>query len=72
MKPVLGFTRNALLRHSAERDSEALARHGADPGRLTVIVAGDTPVLRRGNPSTALLAPEDLTRLGTPEETVFL
>jgi NAD+ diphosphatase len=72
MKPILGFVHNPLVRHSSERDADALARHGADPGRLTVVIAGDNPVMRRGEPSTALLTPDDVARLGAAEEQVFL
>jgi NAD+ diphosphatase len=72
MKPILGFAQNALSRHSAEHDADALARHAADPTRLMVVIAGDSAVLRRGQPSTALLSPEDLARLGTPDEEVLL
>jgi NAD+ diphosphatase len=72
MKPILGFSKNALLRHSAERDAGALDRHAADPERLTIVFAGDNPVMRRGEPSTALLTPEEVSHLGRPEERVYL
>lgn len=72
MKPILGFAHNALSRHSAEHDPEALKRHGADPNRLVVVIAGDNPVMRRGEPSTALLTPADVARLDAPEEQAML
>ncbi|HEV2558360.1 MAG TPA: NAD(+) diphosphatase [Microvirga sp.] len=72
MKPTLGFARNPLHRHGAERDPAALERHAADPNRRIVVIAGENPVMRRGAPSTALLTPDDVARLGPPEAEVFL
>jgi NAD+ diphosphatase len=72
MRPILGYALNPLVRHSAERDPEALVRHAADPARLSVVIAGDNALMRRGEPGTALLGAGDLGRLGTPEEQVFL
>lgn len=71
-KPILGYALNPILRHSAERGPAALARYAAEPARLTVVIAGDNAVLRRGEPSTALLAAADVARLGLPEQQVFL
>jgi NAD+ diphosphatase len=53
----LGFARNPLLRHSAERDAGLLARHAADPRALTVLIAGDVPILRRDEAGTTALLP---------------
>jgi NAD+ diphosphatase len=55
-----------------ERDPEALARHAADPARLTVVIAGENAIMRRGEPSTALLTPDEVRRLRAPEEQVLL
>src|SRR5215204_2362647 len=43
----LGFVRNPLSRHSAERDHDLVARHLADAGALTIAIAGEIPILRR-------------------------
>lgn len=69
----LGFVTNPLLRHSAERDHDVLARYAGDPGAATVAIAGDVPILRRtGDGATALLARSDLDRIPGPHEQVFL
>jgi NAD+ diphosphatase len=47
--PSLGFALNGLIRHTSERGSEALERHRNDPDALTVLLAGDIPILRRGS-----------------------
>jgi NAD+ diphosphatase len=68
----LGFARNPLLRHSAERDAGLVARHAADPRALTVLVAGDVPILRRnGSGATGLLPLADAGRAAVREQ-VFL
>jgi NAD+ diphosphatase len=72
MKPILGYAENLLVRHSAERDPEALPRHAADPRRRVVLIAGDLAVLRAGEPATGLLAPAEAERAGAPEERIFL
>jgi NAD+ diphosphatase len=72
MKPVIGFAVNPLVRHSAERDPEALARAAEDPQAATILLAGDLPILRAGELGTALLDAADLERLPVHEERVFL
>jgi NAD+ diphosphatase len=72
MQPTLGYVTNPLTRHSAERDPQALARHAQDPDRLTVLVAGDIPILRAGEPATALLTPAEIGRAQDHFEEVFL
>src|SRR5919199_4598670 len=72
MQRTLGYVTNPLTRHSAERDPEALARHADDPDRLTVLVAGDVPVLRAGEPATALLSVAEVGRAPNHFEEVFL
>jgi NAD+ diphosphatase len=69
----IGFVINPLLRHSAERDSDQLARHAADPKARTTIIAGEVPVLRRnGSAHTGLLPLADLDRVSPPQEQAFL
>jgi NAD+ diphosphatase len=69
----LGFVRNPLVRHSAERDHELIARHMTNPTAQTVALAGDIPILRRnGAEATALLALADLDRAPDGQEQVFL
>jgi NAD+ diphosphatase len=69
----LGFVRNGLVRHSAERDRELMARHGADPRARTVALAGDIPILRRnGGDLTGLLPRGDLDRVAARHEEAFL
>jgi NAD+ diphosphatase len=72
MRPTLGYITNPLKRHSAERDPLALTRHVEDPDRLTVLVAGDIPILRAGEPATALLTPAEIGRAPNHCEEVFL
>src|SRR5215212_3601681 len=72
MRPTLGYVTNPLTRHSAERDPLALTRHVEDPDRLTVLVAGDIPILRAGEPATALLTPAEIGRAPNHFEEVFL
>ena len=40
---MLAYIRNPLLRHSAERDPAALARHAEDPRAAAVLIAGEYP-----------------------------
>lgn len=69
----LGFIGNTLLRHSAERDSDVLERHLADPQARTIAIAGDVPILRTdGRAMTALLPLSDLERACARHEQAFL
>jgi NAD+ diphosphatase len=69
----LGFAQNPLLRHSAERDNGLLARHAEDPKAVTILIAGDMPVLRRnGAGATALLPLSDARRASPVREQAFL
>ncbi|GGK40996.1 NAD(+) diphosphatase [Salinarimonas ramus] len=53
--PPLGFAVNGLVRHTSERGGEALARHAQDAHALSVLFAGDTPILRgEGDAASAL------------------
>jgi NAD+ diphosphatase len=72
IRASLGFVRNPLDRHSAERDG-AVARHAADPQAVTVAIAGEIPILRRtGETMTSLLPLGDLGRAGLRHEQAFL
>jgi NAD+ diphosphatase len=69
----LGFVRNPLLRHSAERSQDLLARYAAEPAARTVAIAGEVPILRRnGELATSLLPLADLERAPARREEVFL
>jgi NAD+ diphosphatase len=73
MTEGLGFVGNPLLRHSAERDAGLVARHAADPRAITVLIAGDVPILRRnGAGATGLLPLGDVGRAAAVREQVFL
>ncbi|HZH08761.1 MAG TPA: NAD(+) diphosphatase [Microvirga sp.] len=72
MTRSIGYITNPLVRHSAERDPEALAKAAADPGSALVLLAGDTPILRAGEPGTSLLPFSALNRLPAHKEQVFL
>jgi NAD+ diphosphatase len=72
MRPSLGFITNPLVRHSAERDPEALSRHAGDARTAHVVIAGDSPILRAGTPGTALLGSSELARIPDRHEQVFL
>ncbi len=72
MTRPIAYITNPLVRHSAERDPEALARFAGDPGTAMVLLAGDLPVLRAGEPGTGLLPAEALGRLPSHKEQVFL
>ena len=72
MSEGLGFIGNPLVRHSAERDAGLVARHAADPKALTVVIAGDVPILRRnGTLAKGLLRVQDADRAACREQ-VFL
>ena len=69
----LGFIRNPLLRHSAERDQGLLDRHAGDAQALTVAIAGEIPILRKnGSAMTGLLPLADLERAGAWHDHAFL
>lgn len=69
----IGFAHNPLLRHSGERDNGLSARHAADPRALTVLMAGDVPVLRReGAGMTGLCPVADAGRASAVREQAFL
>jgi NAD+ diphosphatase len=69
----IGFVINPLLRHSAERDSDQLARHAADPKALATVVAGELLILRRnGGAHTGLLPLADLGRVSPLQDQAFL
>jgi NAD+ diphosphatase len=69
----LGFVRSALLRHSAERGDGVLERHAGDSQARTILIAGETPVLRiAGDSATSLLPLADLARAPSWREQVFL
>lgn len=72
MTTPLGYITNPLVRHSAEHDPEALTRHAKDPQAAFVLLAGDLPVLRAGEPGSALLPASILERLPNHGEQVFL
>ncbi|HEX8167145.1 MAG TPA: hypothetical protein VF601_15350, partial [Beijerinckiaceae bacterium] len=72
IRASLGFIRNPLDRHSAERDG-AVAQHIANPEAVTIAIAGEIPILRRtGEAMTSLLALSDLDRAGARHEQAFL
>jgi NAD+ diphosphatase len=69
----LGYAINPLIRHSAERDGGLLARHARDPDALTVLIAGEAPVLRRnGVAATGLMPLADARRAGAVQEQALL
>lgn len=70
-KPI-GYITNPLVRHSSERDPGLLARFAGDSQTAMVIVAGDLPILRAGDPGTSLLSASVLSRLTAHREQVFL
>lgn len=72
MTPTIAYTTNRLVRHSVEHDPEALARHAKDPEAAIVLLAGDLPVLKAGEPGTAFLPASVLDRLDGHREQVFL
>lgn len=69
----LGFVRNPVERHSAERDHGIVERHLADPRAATVALAGEVPILRKdGERMTSLLPLDDLARIDARHEQAFL
>jgi len=72
MTRPIGYITNPLLRHSAERDPEALAKAAKDPTSALVLLAGDLPVLKGSEPATGLLSFSTLDRLPAHKEQVFL
>jgi NAD+ diphosphatase len=72
MNTSIGYITNPIVRHSAERDPEALSRHADDPNAAMVLLAGDIPILQTGQPGTGLLPASALNRLTTRREQVFL
>ncbi|MGO4525522.1 NAD(+) diphosphatase [Microvirga sp. 2MCAF35] len=72
MTRPIAYISNPLVRHSAERDPEALAKAARDPRTAMVVLAGDLPVLQAGEPGTSLLPSPILDRLPGYQEQVFL
>lgn len=72
MNTPLGYIKNSLSRHSAERDPDALERHRHDPRSAVIVVAGSIPILMAGQPGTCLLSPSVLERIPEQAERVFL
>lgn len=69
----LGFVHSSLLRHSAERQGGAVESHQHDPDALTVLIAGENPVLRVADGRTTSLLPvADLRRAPSWREQAFL
>ncbi|WP_046862255.1 NAD(+) diphosphatase [Microvirga massiliensis] len=66
------FSLNPLVRHSVEHPADALERHRNEPGTAHLLIAGDIPILRAGEPGTALLDAAGLSRAGELFEDVFL
>jgi NAD+ diphosphatase len=72
MTTPISYITNPLVRHSAERDPDALARHVDNPDAAMVLVAGDLPILKAGEPGTALLPAGLVNELPDHREQVFL
>jgi NAD+ diphosphatase len=72
MTRPIAYITNPLVRHSAERDPEAVANALANPWTAMVVLAGDLPVLQTGEPGTSLLPATILGRLPAHQEQVFL
>jgi len=69
----LGFAvRSSLVRHTVEHDPAALDRALADETRLSILYAGDTPIMRVGPPLTSLLSQRDFTMPADHLEQVLL
>lgn len=69
----LGFVRSTLVRHSAERDASALEEVARNPHALTILIAGEVPILRTdGTGATSLLPLAALSRLSSHREPVLL
>ena len=72
MTRPIGYIINPLVRHSAERDPEALALAAQNPESALVLLAGDLPILKAGEPGTSLLPLATLSRLPAHREQVLL
>lgn len=72
MTRPIAYITNPLVRHSAERDPEALAKAVKDPRTAVVVLAGDLPILLAGEPGTSLLPASVLGRLPAHREQIFL
>lgn len=72
MTRPIAYITNPLVRHSAERDPEAVANALANPWTALVVLAGDLPILQKGEPGTSLLPATILGRLSAHQEQVFL
>ncbi|MBQ0823247.1 NAD(+) diphosphatase [Microvirga terrae] len=72
MTGPIAYISNPLVRHSAERDPEALAKAASDPDTAMIVLAGDLPVLQAGEPGTSLLPVSVMNRLPAHQEQVFL
>ncbi len=72
MTRPIGYITNPLVRHSAERDPEALAHAARNPESALVLLAGDLPILKAGEPGTGLLSFSILSRLPAHKEQVHL
>ncbi len=72
MATSLGYTNNALIRHTVEHDPEALAKAAENPKSALILLAGDQPILQAGEPGTSLLPFSVLDRLPEHKEQVFL
>jgi NAD+ diphosphatase len=72
MTRPIAYITNPLVRHSAERDPEAIANALVNPWTAMVVLAGDLPVLQTGEPGTSLLPATILGRLPAHQEQVFL
>lgn len=72
MAPLLGYTLNPLVRHSAEHDPDALDRALADPTTLFILLAGDVPVLSTVDAGSALLDAATAQRVAPFDEAVLL
>ncbi|WP_414473285.1 NAD(+) diphosphatase [Microvirga sp. M2] len=72
MTRSIGYITNPLVRHSAEGDPEALANAARNPESALILLAGDLPILKAGEPGTGLLPFSTLSRLPSHKEQVFL
>jgi len=72
MTRPIGYITNPLVRHSAERDPEALAHAARNPESALVLLAGDLPILKAGEPGAGLLPLSALSRLPAHKEQVLL
>lgn len=72
MSRPIAYISSPLVRHSTERDPEALALHAKNPQTAMVVLAGDLPVLLAGEPGSSLLPASALNRLSEYREQIFL